>query len=66
MSFVECLVRLQAEVAGDDFLVDLAGAAEEEPDAAEPPELTNVVPTRTCRSSKIGSGSSWPSGRDRA
>ena len=33
--FVEVLVRLQAEVAGDDFLLDLGGAAEARLDAAE-------------------------------
>jgi hypothetical protein len=27
---VESLVRLQAEAAGDDFLLDLGGAAEDE------------------------------------
>jgi hypothetical protein len=28
-NFVEDLVRLQAEAAGDDFLLDLGGAAED-------------------------------------
>jgi hypothetical protein len=27
--YVECLVRLQPEAAGDDFLLDLGGAAED-------------------------------------
>jgi hypothetical protein len=27
--FVDCLVRLQAEAAGDDFFLDLDGAAED-------------------------------------
>ena len=38
--FVEDLVRLQAEAAGDDFFLDLGGAAEDRLDTAEPPELT--------------------------
>ena len=38
--FVEVLVRLPAEATGDDFLLDLGGAAEARLDAAEPPELT--------------------------
>jgi hypothetical protein len=38
--FVEVLVRLQAEATGDDFLLDLGGAAEDRLDAAELPELT--------------------------
>ena len=41
--FVEDLVRLQAEAAGDDFLLDLGGAAEDRLDAAEPPGLTIVA-----------------------
>ncbi len=36
--FVEGLVRLQAETAGDDLFHDLGGAAEDRLDAAEPPE----------------------------
>jgi hypothetical protein len=28
-SYVECLVRLQAEAAGDDFFLDFGGAAED-------------------------------------
>jgi len=35
-NFVEDLVRLQAEAAGDDFFLDLGGAAENRPDAAVP------------------------------
>jgi hypothetical protein len=41
--FVEVLVRLQAEATGDDFLLDLGGAAEDRSDAAKPPELTIVA-----------------------
>ena len=41
--YVESLVRLQAEAAGDDLLLDLGGAAEDRSDAAEPPELTIVA-----------------------
>jgi hypothetical protein len=40
--FVECLVRLQAEAAADDFLLDLGGAAEDQPDTVKPPELTTT------------------------
>jgi hypothetical protein len=40
---VEGLVRLQAEVAGDDFFLDFGGAAEDRLDAAEPPELAIVA-----------------------
>jgi hypothetical protein len=42
--FVEGLVRpkLEAEVAGDDFFLDLGGAAEDRLDVAEPPELTTA------------------------
>ena len=29
MGYVEILVRLQTEAAGDDFLLDLGGAAED-------------------------------------
>ena len=36
------LVRLEAEAAGDDFLLHLGGAAEDRLDAAEPPEVTLV------------------------
>ena len=35
-NFVEDLVRLQAEAAGDDFLLDLGGAAEDRLHAPEP------------------------------
>ncbi len=41
--FVEGLVRLEAETAADDLLLDLGGAAEDRPDADELPELT-IVP----------------------
>ena len=41
--FVEDLVRLQAEAAGDDFFLDLGGAAEDRLDAAELLELTIVA-----------------------
>ena len=41
--YVESLVRLQAQAAGDDLFLDLASAAEDRLDAAEPPELT-IVP----------------------
>ena len=41
--FVEGLVRLQAQAAGDDLFLDLGGAAGARLDAAEPPELT-IVP----------------------
>ncbi len=34
--YVEDLVRLQAEAAADDFLLDLGGAAEDRLDATEP------------------------------
>ncbi len=40
--YVESLVRLQTQPAGDDFLLDLGGAAEDRSDAAEPPELRVV------------------------
>jgi hypothetical protein len=33
--FVEDLVRLQAEAAGDDFFLDLGGAAQDRLDATE-------------------------------
>ena len=39
-NFVEVLVRLQAEAAGDDFFLDLGGAAEDRLHTAKPPELT--------------------------
>ena len=42
-NFAEDLVRLQAEATGDDFLLDLGGAAEDRLNAAEPPELTIVA-----------------------
>jgi hypothetical protein len=41
--FVEGLVRLEAETAGDDFLLDLGGAAEDRLDVTEPPEPTIVA-----------------------
>jgi hypothetical protein len=41
--FVEGLVGLQAEAAGDDFFLDFGGAAEDRLDAAELPELTIVA-----------------------
>ncbi len=41
--FVDDLVRLQAEAAGDDLLHDLGGAAEDRLDVAKPPELTIVA-----------------------
>jgi hypothetical protein len=41
--FVESLIRLQAEAAADDLLLDLGGAAEDRLDAADPPELTIVA-----------------------
>ena len=40
MGFVEGLVMLESEAAGDDFFLDLGGAAEDRLDTAEPPELT--------------------------
>ena len=40
MNFVEDLVRLEPETSGDDFFLDLGGAAEARVDVAEPPELT--------------------------
>jgi hypothetical protein len=41
--FVEFLVRLEAEAAGDDLFLDLGGAAEDRLDTVEMPELTNRV-----------------------
>ena len=41
--FVNDLVKLQAEAAGDDFFLDLGGAAEDRLDIAEPPEFTIVA-----------------------
>ncbi len=40
--YVESLVRLQGEAAGDDFLLDLCGAAEDRLDMAERPGLLLV------------------------
>jgi hypothetical protein len=42
-NFVEALVRLQAEAAGDDFFLDLGGATEDRLAAAEWPELTTAA-----------------------
>src|SRR5271163_1636501 len=41
--FVNDLVRLQAEAAGDDFFLDLGGAAEDRLDAAVGPEAADPV-----------------------
>jgi hypothetical protein len=41
--FVKGLVRLEAETAADDLLLDLGGAAEDRLDMAEPPGLTIVA-----------------------
>ena len=60
---VEFLVRLHAEVGGDDFLLDLGGAAEDRLDAAEPPELTIVAESGgwcSCRSRRAPPGQREP------
>ena len=41
--FKEALVGLQTEAAGDDFFLDLGGAAEDRLAVAEPPELTTAA-----------------------
>jgi 2-haloacid dehalogenase len=40
--FVECPVRLQAEASGDDFLLDLGGAAEDQLEAAKPDSVAGI------------------------
>jgi hypothetical protein len=57
--YVENLVRLQAEVATDDFLHDLDGAAEDRLDAAEPPKLTLVSESSGLVLSSVKAGSVW-------
>ncbi len=57
--FVEDLVRLQAEAAGDDFFLDLGGAAEDRLDAAEAPELTLVSESSGLVLSSVKAGSVW-------
>jgi hypothetical protein len=57
--FVEDLVRLQAKAAGDDFLHDLGGAAEDRLDAAEPPELTIVAESSGLVLSSVKAGFIW-------
>jgi hypothetical protein len=57
--FVEDLVRLQAEAAGDDFFLDLGGAAEDRLDAAEPPELTIVAESSGLMRAPFKAGSIW-------
>jgi hypothetical protein len=57
--FVESLVRLQAEAAGDDLLLDLGGAAEDRLDAAETPELTIVAERSGLVFPLVKAGSIW-------
>jgi hypothetical protein len=57
--FVEVLVRLQAEATGNDFLLDLGGAAEDRLDAAEPPELTIVSESSGLVLPPVKAGSIW-------
>ncbi len=57
--YAENLVRLQAEAAADDFLLDLGGAAEDRLDAAEPPEPTIALEQRTSAPAGQGPGSVW-------
>jgi hypothetical protein len=57
--FVEVLVRLQAEAAGDDFLLDLGGAAADRLEAAEPLELTIVVERSGLVFPPVKAGSIW-------
>jgi len=47
--FVEALVRLQAEAAGDDFFLDLGGAAEDRLEAAIIPGPAQDRPAGTKR-----------------
>jgi hypothetical protein len=60
--FVEDLVRLQAEAAADDFLLDLGGAAEDRLDAAEPAGLTILVRLQT--GAPAGQGEASPGQRE--
>jgi hypothetical protein len=57
--FVAGLVRLQAEAAADDFLLDLGGAAEDQLDAAEPPEFTIVAENSGLTLAPVAAGSIW-------
>jgi hypothetical protein len=58
-NFVEDLVRLQAEAAGDDFFLDLGGAAEDRLDMAEPAELTIVAENSGLMWAPVKAGSVW-------
>jgi hypothetical protein len=55
--FVKVLVRLQAEATGDDFLLDLGGAAEDRLDAAETSALTTGAEQRTNALPPVKTGS---------
>jgi hypothetical protein len=57
--FVNDLVRLQAEATGNDFFLDLGGAAEDRLDAAEPPELTIVAEPSGLVFPLVKAGSIW-------
>jgi hypothetical protein len=57
--FVDCLVRLQAQAAGDDFFLDLGGAAEDRLHEAEALELTIVVKGRRTDAPVAKAGSIW-------
>jgi hypothetical protein len=57
--FVEALVRLQTEAAGDDFFLDLGGAAEDRLDAAEPSELTILAERSGLVFPLVKAGSIW-------
>ena len=59
MNFVEDLVRLESEAAGDDFLLDLGGAAEDRLDTAEPPELTIVAESSRLMLASVTAGCIW-------
>jgi hypothetical protein len=58
-NFVEDLVKLQAEAAGDDFFLDLSGAAEDRLNAAEPPELPIVAENSGLMLAPVAAGSIW-------
>src|SRR5439155_1632037 len=57
--FVEGLVRLEAGAAADNLFLDLGGAAEDQLDAAQPPERTIVGERRTNAPACQGSGPIW-------
>jgi hypothetical protein len=58
-NFVEDLVRLEAEAAGDDLLLDLGGAAQDLLEAAVPPELVIAVEVSELVLSPVEAGSMW-------